>query len=173
MNQPGWFTENVQPHEAALRSYLQRKVPSVSDVDDVIQESYLKLLRSQPKGGIASVKAYLFVIARNTAAKLFRKQKIFSPEPVDDLPSWRLLDEKEDVAQTVNTRLQSELLAEVVAKLPSRRREILLLRMADELSPVEIADRLRLSESTVRTQLARALENCSQHLRDRGVIPEL
>ncbi len=41
-NQSSWFNEEVQPHEAILRSYLHYQFPSV-DVDDVVQEAYLKL----------------------------------------------------------------------------------------------------------------------------------
>lgn len=168
-----WLAEQVLPHEAALRNYLRRRVPSLSDVDDVVQDSYLKILKARPASGeIASVKAYLFTIARNTASKLFRKQKIFSPVPVSELPAWRVLDGDQNVAETVDVRLQDALIAGAIAELPGRCREILLLRVGDGFSPAQIASRLRLSESTVRTQLTRAVDKCTKLLRKRGVTPE-
>jgi DNA-directed RNA polymerase specialized sigma24 family protein len=69
-----WFTEEVNPHEAALRGYLHSAFPSL-DVDDVVQESYLKLLRARAAGRIASTKSYLFSIARNTALTVFQRRR--------------------------------------------------------------------------------------------------
>ncbi len=167
-----WFQTEVQPHEAALRSYLRGRIPSPADMDDVVQDSYLKILQATPARPIESVKGYLFTIARNTASKLFRKRKIFSAVPVSDLPPSRVLDEEQDVVAAANTHLQDALIAEAIAQLPARCREILLLRIADGLSPVAIAARLRVSESTVRTQLARGVEKCTRLLRERGVTSD-
>ncbi len=167
-----WFAEEVQLHEVALRNYLRGRVPSPADVDDVVQESYLKILKAKPGKGIESIRAYLFTIARNTAFKLLRKEKIFSPVRVTDLPPSWVVDEKQNVAETANLRSQDALLAEAIAQLPARRREMLLLRVADGLAPGEIAAQLGVSESTVRTQLTRALEQCRKLLRDRGVTAD-
>lgn len=167
-----WFAEEVQSHEGALRSYLRGRVPSASDVDDVVQESYLKILKAKPEKGFESIRAYLFTVARNTAFKLFRKEKIFSPVRVADLPASWVVDEEQNVAQTANLRSQDALIAEAIARLPPRRRDMLLLRVADGLAPGEIASRLGVSESTVRTQITRALEQCTKYLRSRGVTAD-
>jgi RNA polymerase sigma-70 factor (ECF subfamily) len=169
-DQDRWFAENVRPHERALRGFLRGRVPSSADVDDVVQDSYLKILQARHGAGIVSIKAYLFAIARNTAAKLFRKQRIFSPVPVAELPAWRVWDGGQDAAETANANLQHALVAEAIATLPARRREIVLSCVADGLSSTEIALRLGISESTVRTQLSRGVATCTEYLRERGVI---
>jgi RNA polymerase sigma-70 factor (ECF subfamily) len=64
------------------------------------------------------------------------------------------------------------LLGEVIAGLPERCRRIFLLRVADGLSYPEIARELAVSESTVRTQMARALAKCADAMRERGVRDE-
>ncbi|MGH7957887.1 MAG: RNA polymerase sigma factor, partial [Opitutaceae bacterium] len=149
--------------------YLRSRIPSSADLDDVVQEAYIKILRARPAGDIRFVKGYLFTIARNTAAKFFRKRKIFSNVPVADLPAWRVLDETQDVSARAHTYTQKAIVAGVIAMLPARCREIMLFGVADGLAPAEIAARLGVSESTVRTQLARGVEKCSQLLRERGV----
>ena len=42
-----WFAEEVRPHEPALRAWLRRQYPNLADMDDVVQESYLQLLRAR------------------------------------------------------------------------------------------------------------------------------
>jgi len=168
-NMSQWFSEEIQPHEPALRAFLRRRFPSINDIDDVVQDSYLKLLKAKPEASIGSVKAYLFTIARNTAANFFRKQRFVSPIPVSDLPEWRVHDVDQDVVSFVNSHIQNDLLADAIAGLPTRCREIFLLRVADGLAHSAIAVRLDLSEATVRTQVARGLAKCVQHLRQRGI----
>lgn len=167
-----WFKSEVQPHEPALRQFLRQHVGRAADVDDVVQESFIKVLRARSVGQIRSAKAFLFTVARNTACNIFRKQKIFAPVPVDELPEWRVLDGEQDVTHAVNRRLQQELLADVVAAFPERCREIFLRRVTDGLSYAEIARELAVSESTVRTQMARALTKCAEVLEERGVRKE-
>lgn len=43
--QARWFSEHVQPHEPALRAYLSKRFPSLPDHDDLVQETYARLLR--------------------------------------------------------------------------------------------------------------------------------
>lgn len=40
-----WFTEHVHPHDAQLKAYLRGAFPAVRDVEDVVQESYLRVWR--------------------------------------------------------------------------------------------------------------------------------
>ena len=64
-----WFAEEVQPHEAVLRAVLSRLVASLSDVDDLVQECYLRTLRARERVPIRSPKAFLFTTARNAATR--------------------------------------------------------------------------------------------------------
>ena len=60
-----WFATHVQPHEAMLRAWLRSRFRTEDDLDDLVQESYLRLLRARERGEVASPKAFLFSIARN------------------------------------------------------------------------------------------------------------
>ncbi|MBL9206717.1 MAG: RNA polymerase sigma factor [Opitutaceae bacterium] len=164
-----WFAEHVLPHDAALRAYLRGRFPAMQDVEDVVQDSYLKILRRQSAGRISSAKTYLFTVARNTALKVFRKRQRISDVPVNELPEWRVLEGGPTVADATNTHLQDALIAEAIADLPARCREIFKLRVAGGLSHAEIAGRLGLSESTVRVQVARGLARCLRTLRESGI----
>jgi RNA polymerase sigma factor (sigma-70 family) len=165
-----WLEKEVQPHEVAVRGYLQHRFPSV-DIDDVVQESYLKLLRIHAVSRIASSKAYFFAVARNTARKLFRRrQQLYSDIPVNELPDWRVLDGGPNAADATNSRQRLEIAAAAIDQLPPRCGEIIRLAVVHGLSNAEIARRLSLSEATVRVQMARGIRKCAGFLREKGEV---
>ena len=67
-----WFAENLQPHEAMLRAWLHSRYPSGVDVDDVIQEAYMKVLKARKMEPVNAPKAFLFATARNLALNVVR-----------------------------------------------------------------------------------------------------
>jgi RNA polymerase sigma-70 factor (ECF subfamily) len=160
----------VQQHEVALRGYLRSRFPSL-DVDDVVQESYLKLLRARAAGRIASTKAYLFSIARNTALTLFHRRRIYSDTPVSELPDWRVIDGGHNAAQAFVARERFELMSQAIAQLPDRCRDVMRLAVLRGCSNAEIAAALGLAENTVRVHLARGIKKCADFLRERGERP--
>ncbi|MBL9207673.1 MAG: RNA polymerase sigma factor [Opitutaceae bacterium] len=162
-----WFAEHVQPHEPALRAYLRSHFPAL-DTDDLVQESYLRLIRIRAVGKIASTKAYVFTVARNTAHRLFRRRRLYSETPVNELPALCLLDERQDAADTANTHHRLALAVEAIDGLPARCREVVRLVALEGCSYAEVAERLGLSEATVRVQMARGLARCIEFLRECG-----
>lgn len=167
IEQARWLAEEVQPHEAALRGYLRNSFPSV-DVDDVVQESYLKLWKARTAGRIASSKAYFFSIARNTALTLFQRRKLYSDTPVSDLPGWRVLDGRPDASDVTDASQRHELMIEAITRLPPRCREVLRLAVLRGRRNAEIAVELGLAENTVRVHLARGIKKCADFLREQG-----
>ncbi len=167
--QARWFTREVQPHEPRLRAYLRKQFPALHDLDDVVQESHLRLLRAREQGRIESVKAYLFAVARNVALGVFRRRQNITAVPVNDLEGWRILDGEPHVAESASLRQELALATEAIEALPARCREIVVLRTLHGRSHKEIAAQLGLSEPTVRVQVARGMKKCADFLRQRGV----
>lgn len=165
--QAQWIEEEIRPHEKALRGYLHNQFPAI-DADDVVQESYLKILRAQTGRRIASSKAYFFAIARNTARRLFRRSSIYSTIPVNDLPDSCLLDDEHDAAEQTQILQMQTLVIEAIDRLPPRCAKIFRLAALQGYSNAEIAESLDLSESTVRVQLARGIKKCAAFLREYG-----
>src|SRR5688572_12669174 len=93
-----WVVDNFRPHETEIRGYLQARFPSI-DTDDVVQESYLKLLKLRAVEKIESARSYFFSVARNTALTVFRRQRIYSDVPVAELPPAWLAEDSGDAAE--------------------------------------------------------------------------
>ena len=167
-NQDRWFTEEVQPNEKALRGYLHNRFPAV-DTDDVVQESYLKLLEIRGRRNITKVKTYLFAIATHIALRIsLRRKQLYSEVPVNKLPVVLLSDNRPNGAEIAYSRERLRLVAEAIDRLPARCRAVTRLAVVDGRSAIEIAGILDMSENTVRVQLARGIKKCSEYLRERG-----
>lgn len=170
LEEADWFAEEIQPHDSALRAYLRARFPLLGDVDDVVQDSYLKVLQARKVGAIASAKAYLFTTARNAALALFRRPRIFDDRPVTDLCVERVSEEGTNIVERVAADEEAALLLDAIDALPGRCREIFILRKLQGVPQREIAQRLGLSEQTVQVQIARGARKCAVYLRKRGVI---
>jgi RNA polymerase sigma-70 factor (ECF subfamily) len=164
-----WCVEEVQPHELALRGWLCGRYSAATDVDDIVQESYLRLLRARKTRKITCVRAYLFGIAHHVAMELFRRRRLFSTIPVNDLPAPRTIAASSDVVEAISIQEELALAAEAMKALPERCREIVVLRSLHGCTYQEIAARLGLAEETVRVQMARGVKKCAQFLRERGM----
>jgi len=162
-----WFAAAVQPHDLALRGYLRSRFPSV-EAEEVVQESYYRLLKARAKGKIALSKAYIFAVARNTALTLLHRRRIYSAAALADLPDSAVLEEKSDVSARLNDQLRFQLALEAIDRLPPRCREVFRLAALDHLSTAEIARRTGVAENTVYAQLAIGVRKCAEFLRARG-----
>jgi RNA polymerase sigma factor, sigma-70 family len=166
-----WFAEEVHPHESSLRAYLRSKFPSLRDIDDLIQEAYTRLFRARQAGRVTYAKAFLFATARNAALDLFRRRKVVSIDSVGDLSTLSVIAEGPSAADAVSKQQELELLAQAVGTLPDRCRQVLTLRLLYGLSHKEIAADLRISEHTVKAQLARGMRRCAEFFEERGLLP--
>lgn len=169
--QTRWFVEEVQAHEPTLRSWLRGLFPSLPDMDDVVQESYVRLIRAREAGKVGYAKAYLFTTARNAALDFFRRRKIVAIDAVGDLSDSNVLDERPGVADAVSKQQELDLLAEAVRGLPDRCRQTLTLRLLYGMSHKEIAAELKISEHTVKAQLAKGMRRCTVFFEERGLVP--
>ena len=168
-DQARWFSEEVDPHRAALRAYVQRAFPGVRDVDDVVQDSLLRLWTARAGRQIGCARAFLFKIARNRALDLLRHDQASPLVGVRDLAALSVAEDGPSPADALTTTEKIELVAAAIADLPDRCREIVVLRKLSGLSQREVATRLGLSERTVEVQVARGTRRCADFLRRRGL----
>src|SRR5688572_33328306 len=107
-----WFAEEVQPHETSLRSYLRNVFPSLPDIDDLVQESYARLIRAREAGRVSYAKAFLFTTARNAALDFFRRRKIVLIDGVANLADLSVIEDRPDAAEAVNTQQELAMLSQ-------------------------------------------------------------
>ena len=165
-----WYAEAVQPHEEALRGWLASRFPHLADVDDIVQESVVRVLRARDNGPILAPKSLLFVAARNLALNRLRDAQREPVQPLADFDLGGVLDEHEDIRETVARLEEFRVLIEAIQSLPRRCRQVMTLRRIYGLSQKEVAAQLGISEHTVEAQSTIGLDKCAEFFRARGHV---
>jgi len=165
-----WFADEVQPHALSLRSYLENAFPSVrNEVDDVVQDSLLRVWLARAKQPIQSARGFLFKVARHCAIDALRRARAAPVDLMEDLERNQSAVIFQDAAVLVSREEKSRLLAEAIDALPARCRQVVVLRKLRLIPQREVAQRLGLSEKTVEAQLARGLKRLEAKLRRMGI----
>ena len=164
-----WFAEEIQIHEPALRAWLRGRFPAISDVGDVVQESYARVLQAHAQTPINSAKTFLFTTARNLALDQLRRRKAVSIEPMEEID--RLLPEylEPTAADEAERQQELELLTQALQSLPRRCRQVLTLRKIYGLPQKEIASQLGITEHTVEAQVGIGLRRCAEFFARLGL----
>jgi len=167
-----WFKQEVHVHDAQLKSYLRGSFPSVRDVDDVVQESYLRVWKARLTRPVNSAKSFLFQVARHLAIDLIRRDRVSPVNVLPDLTGLSVLEDGPGVVEIACTREEIALLARAFDALPARCREVMMLRQIEGVPQREIARQLGLSELTVQTHVVHGLRRIEafmhRHARERG-----
>src|SRR5712671_7413313 len=139
-----WFQQWRLP----LRKFLIGKgtVPT-SDLDDVAQEVFLRLMRYDRTELIEHPQAYLYKMATNVAAEWSLRVRYARPHEAKWLVGLASAEQTEEGAHY--EQVQDEL-ERAILTLPPRQREVLKLQFFESLSRTQIAERLGLSERAVK-----------------------
>ncbi len=138
-----------------VKAFLMKSGASESMADECTQEVmatlWTKAHMFDPSR--ASVSTWVFTIARNRKIDAIRKQR--RPEP-EELP-WGP-EAEPDQADALSLRQESEQLAEAIAALPEKQRELIQQAYFGDLSHSEIAEDTGLPLGTIKSRIRLALE---------------
>lgn len=165
-----WFEQELHAHDSALKAYLHRTFPAArAEVDDVVQESYLRIWKARAGQPLQSAKSFLFKVARHITLDFLRRSAASPFSDVGDLDALPVIDDKRGVADAVSMDEKIGLLAAGLATLPPRGRDAVMLRKFKGLSRRETAAQLGISENTVDEHLRRSTKKLGEFLLKHGV----
>ena len=153
-----WVAAQILPHEAEVRGWLRRHVRSLSaaDVDDLLQESYVRLWGAD-FNRITNGRSYFFTVVRNLLLEQARRARIVPMERMSEIEALRLVSEEPEPERWVSARQELQRLREIVAELPKQCRCAFELQKVHELPHKEVARRMGVTCKTVEKHLAKAL----------------
>lgn len=149
----------ARSHRDLLRLLVRRVGPA--DAPDLLQETFLRVMHREAET-IVDPGAYLRRTAVNLAMDFSRRRrletKLFVPE--DAAPEAPA--QEASAEQSLEAGRRAELLAQAIATLPPKCREVFVMRMHEELPQDEIARRLGISRNMVDRHLRIAIRRCRQ-----------
>ena len=151
-----------------LHNFLRRFLHRHQDIEDVVQETYLKAYAAEKVTDISHPKAYLFSIAKNIALGELTKKSAQITGYIEEC--------KNDLAMQSGSSLESELEAQqslgahcdAIATLPEKCRRVFLLRRVHGLKQREIAETLGISVRMVEKHLRLGTLKCSEYLAEQN-----
>lgn len=142
---------------APLRAYIVRSMATTAHADDILQETFLRLLRTPIETrDLDELRAYAFRVAGNLMNDHWRAQQRVSAA---DAPEPRASDP--DHGLQVDVR-------RLFGQLKPRERQLMWLAHVEQASHDEIARALGLKSGSIRVLLSRARQRLASLLRANG-----
>lgn len=158
-NRALWLARNICPHEPALRRWLSARVRDGHQIDDIVQETYAKMATVASVEHIENPRAYFFRVALNVMATEIRRAPVVSLDSLSEIERMGIEAPDERIDTMAEMRQELRLVAEAIAQLPDKCREVFILRKIHGLSQREIASRLGVSENTVEKHVGRGIRH--------------
>jgi RNA polymerase sigma factor (sigma-70 family) len=157
--------EFVSTYGPQLRRFLLARVRNSSDVPDLLQEIYLRMLRVSRLESIQSPEAYLFTVTRH----VFQQHALQRAKILESTELMQLLDSpaagpETDPALQVAAQQTLDVLQRALEDLSPRVRAVFLLHRRDGMSIDDIGEKLGVSRPMVKKYLVRALMKLRKQL---------
>ena len=158
------FYELVRPYERRVYAAALAILRNEADAEDVAQEAMLKALANiRQFRAEARFSTWLIQITVNEALMRRRKERTRSVESIDDhreeegeYKPREFADWREIPSEALERKEVRQKLAEALASLDRKYREVFMLRDMEQLNIQETADALGISIASVKTRLLRA-----------------
>jgi len=153
---------------------ISRMIRRREEVEDLTQEAFIKAFTSLACFNEEySFSTWLYKIATNNAIDYIRKRKLqtFSiNKPIESEESdytFELPDTEPEPDQELIAAQRKKMLDDAMNSLPTKYRQVILMRHVDEKEYQEIAKTLKLPLGTVKAHIFRARELLYKRLRDK------
>lgn len=152
-------------HSAELYAYLLRLTGSVELAEDILHDSFIKLLRYSEKKEVHldTVRAFLFRTCHNLAVNMLRRTHISYTVPTKMY--------SDDVIESIENRDFIDSIYRLLQNLDAVSRSVFILKKELQCSNIEIAETLGVSKKTVGRKLEKTLQYLLQNI-DRDDIME-
>ncbi len=156
----------------ASRNSISRLVARIvppHEIEDIVQETYVRICQIDNKAHITSPKSFMYRTARNLALDY---QKQAHNKLVDSLDNVEVLEQlltdqpKDEVFDNAATDSEFSHFCQAVRQLPLQCRKVFVLKKVYGYSQKEIAEQLNLSESTVEKHISSGMKRCTLFMRN-------
>ena len=163
----------VEKYQRRLTRLLSRMVRDQSEIEDIVQDSFIKAYRAINNfRGDSAFYTWLYRIGINTAknylVKLGKRPKAMNDVEIEDIENFEEAQDLRNLETPESSMMSSQIITSVnqtIESLPDELKEAISLREMDGLSYEEISDLMNCPVGTVRSRIFRAREAISEKLK--------
>ncbi len=142
-----WYQEYAAP----LRTYIQRKVQSDHDADEIVQDTFMECMKHLPLfRGESSIWTWMLNVARHEVADYYRR--LYAKKVIQTLP----VSENQELPELENSYEISQKVKSVLRKMSATSRELLQRKYIDKQKIKFISQELGKSDKSIESLLFRA-----------------
>ncbi len=151
------FADLLRPHLGSLSHFVQSRLRSKCEAEDVLQQSVLQAFSHLGQfRGESSFRTWLSAIALNEILQSLYHRSAVQLSPVPESLAGNIIDPSTSPYKQYEQTERAQQLRKALTRLPKKYRLVIQLRDLRELTIAETARSLSLSNSTVRTRHHRA-----------------
>ena len=154
-------------HAAAVFRFACGLCGDRSTAEDLVSETFVRLVTRSPRIETRTALAYLLAIARNTYLSGLRRRRREVPL-TDDVPA-----RAPDPDTRLDDRSRLAIVADALGELPEGERSALLLRVDHDLSYEDVAAALGIAVGAARVRVHRARLRLTDALEKQGVTDDV
>ncbi|MBN2365670.1 MAG: sigma-70 family RNA polymerase sigma factor [Calditrichaeota bacterium] len=150
----------VRRYKDQLLNFVYRFVGNRTDAEDIVQETFLRVYKNKHMyKEIAKFSTWVYTIAGNLAKTELRRRKrhkIFSVSNfVNEERDYDIPDKSHSPEKKVDSTIQEDIIQKAIEKLPSKFREVIILRDIQGFAYEEISQILDIPLGTVKSRVNR------------------
>jgi len=168
------YNDLMEKYRNALSRHVQRMVRQQGEVDDLVQECFIKAFSALKSYSTDyAFSTWLYKIATNHTIDFLRKKKLNTmsiDRPIqtkDGEVEYELPDVSYRPDRHIVEDERRELIQEAISHLPEKYNRVIVMRHQQEKSYEEIARELDLPLGTVKAHIFRARALLYKYLRDK------
>ncbi|MEX2367458.1 MAG: RNA polymerase sigma factor [Pseudohongiellaceae bacterium] len=146
--------------EQNLKTYLMRYLVRQQDIEDTVQETFIRAYEAQKTRVIHSPRSFLYKVAKNLALSELSRKTNKMMVTIGDLEDLDVLVGNSSMEDELDVGKHMASLAHVIGDLPPKCQSVIVMRKVYGFSHKEIARRMDISVKTVEKHLTKALQRC-------------
>lgn len=164
-------TREFLKHAGSIKNYLYRFFHCRHDIEDVLQDTYIRAVEAERVNHIHAPKAFLYKVAKNLALNYHSHASRKLTDYLDNLEEMDALENRSEkylLEHQIDQEYRFVQFCKAVKRLSPQCKRAFVLNKVYGLSHREIAEQLEISPRTVEKHLEKGLLLCRDYMQRKG-----
>ncbi|MFH1540819.1 MAG: sigma-70 family RNA polymerase sigma factor [Elusimicrobiota bacterium] len=173
------FNEIIKKHQQKVYAVVFSLVRNDVETDEIVQQTFVCAFKGLKNfRGDASIETWIIRIALNNVRSYFRKRKFLSffyPSISEmtlrksgvydaDGKTEDIKDDTQNTEKAVENEAVKKIINTAIDKLPSRQKEVFVMKHLNSFSITKISQVLNIAEGSVKANIFKAIKNLKKYL---------